>query len=320
LRTTPEPNLAGGSHLNEAFEYGTNRAGDGFVRVEEHFAVLLTPDEPHRETSTQLPAGCLIADSSVEPSAQNVQLGLGHRALESEKHAVVEQGGVIDPVAVGDQSIGNATQVQQAVPVRVVASQAGDLDPKDADARPAGHCPLERLNEATQAWVELKNYRRPHREIGSKPLERYLAAASLARPSPTPAELRRVFRAEALRTQRKSDGTLSLHGRRFEAPARFRHVQRLHLRYASWDLPHVDLVDAATAEILTALYPLDKRANASGRRRIAPTSITAAPETEKAAACGMAPLLADLLAEYAATGLPPAYLPKQPKTDREDDR
>ncbi len=83
---------------------------------------------------------------------------------------------------------------------------------------------LERLNEATQAWVELEYHRRLHRELGSTPLERYLAAPSLGRPGPSPAELRCAFRAEAVRTQRRSDGTLSLLGRRFEVPARFRHL------------------------------------------------------------------------------------------------
>lgn len=170
--------------------------------------------------------------------------------------------------------------------------------------------PLERLNEATQAWVELEYHRRTHRELGATPLARYLAAPSLARPSPSPAELRRAFRADAVRTQRRSDGTLSLLGRRFEVPARLRHIERLHLRYAGWDLSHVDLVDATTGEILTPLYPLDKRQNASGRRRriTAPTAESAT--TSPVPASGMAPLLAELLAEYAATGLPPAYLPK----------
>jgi transposase InsO family protein len=174
---------------------------------------------------------------------------------------------------------------------------------------------LERLNEATQAWVELEYHRRVHRELGTTPLERYLAAASLGRPSPSPAELRSAFRAAAVRTQRKSDGTLSLRGRRFEVPARFRHLARLHLRYAGWDLSHVDLVDGTTGALLVPLYPLDKRANASGRRRrlAAASAESATPAAPPVS--GMAPLLAELLAEYAATGLPPAYLPKPPPTD-----
>lgn len=179
---------------------------------------------------------------------------------------------------------------------------------------------LALLNEATQAWVETEYHRRLHSELGSTPLARYLSAPSVGRPSPAPAELRRAFRADAVRTHRRTDGTLSLLGRRFEVPARFRHLERLHLHYAGWDLSHVDLVDARTGEILCPLYPLDKRHNASGRRRrltpARPDSAAAMPAPPPPAS-GIAPLLSDLLADYAATGLPPAYLPKESKTTKE---
>ncbi len=188
-----------------------------------------------------------------------------------------------------------------------------------------GDLTLARLNEATQAWVEMDYHRRLHRELGATPLERYLGAPTLGRPSPSPEALRRAFRADAVRTQRRSDGTLSLGGRRFEVPSRFRHLQRLHLRYAGWDLSYVDLVDERTGEILTALYPLDKRGNASGRRRrITARPQNATPPSAPAAsspppASGMAPLLTKLIAEYAAAGLPPAYLPKKPQPNEEEE-
>jgi transposase InsO family protein len=179
---------------------------------------------------------------------------------------------------------------------------------------------LELLNEATQAWVETEYHRRHHSELGSSPLERYLSAPTLGRPSPSPAELRRAFRAEAVRTQRRSDGTISLLGRRFEVPARYRHLERLHLRYASWDLSAVDLVDPRTTEILTPLYPLDKQQNASGRRRrIAPPTTAGEASSPSPPPSGVAPLLAELLRQYAATGLPPAYLPKESKKNPEEE-
>jgi hypothetical protein len=164
--------------------------------------------------------------------------------------------------------------------------------------------------------VETEYHRRVHSELGATPLERYLGAATVGRPSPAPEALRRAFRAEAVRTQRRSDGTLSLVGRRFEVPARYRHLERLHLRYAGWDLSAVDLVDARTSEILTPLYPLDKQRNATGRRRrIAPIAARPTPPPPPS---GVAPLLAELLREYAATGLPPAYLPKESKHPEEE--
>ena len=175
---------------------------------------------------------------------------------------------------------------------------------------------LELLNEATQAWVELEYHRNKHSELGVSPLERYLQAPTVGRPSPTSEELRRSFRAEVVRTQRRSDGTLSLMARRFEVPSRYRHLERLHVRYASWDLSTVDLVDPRGGQVLCPLYPLDKARNADGlRRRLEPdpSSLTI-PETHS----GMAPLLHRLLADYAATGLPPAYLPHPVETKEEN--
>jgi putative transposase len=167
---------------------------------------------------------------------------------------------------------------------------------------------LERLNEATQAWVELEHHRHRHAELGGTPLERYLAGPDVGRPSPASDALRRAFRAEVSRVQRTSDGTISLEGRRFEVPSRFRHLPQLRLRYARWDLRQVDLVDPHTQTILATLYPLDKTANAHGHRRRLDPPLPPAPPAP-ATAAGMAPLLRQLMAEYAATGLPPAYLP-----------
>ena len=114
------------------------------------------------------------------------------------------------------------------------------------------------------------------------------------------------------RTQRRSDGTISLAGRRFEIPSRYRHLERVPIRYARWDLRSVDLVDAHTQQIVCPLYPLDKSAHANGlRRRLDPPAEQATPTPS----AGVAPLLRKLMADYAATGLPPAYLPKHPDAD-----
>jgi hypothetical protein len=120
--------------------------------------------------------------------------------------------------------------------------------------------------------------------------------------------VRRAFRIEVTRSQRRSDGTVALHGRRFEIPSQFAHLPQLHLRYARWDLSAVDLVDARSGAVLCALYPLDKMANASSARRV---MAKAAEATAPPAAGEMAPLLKKLLAEFAATGLPPPYLPEE---------
>jgi transposase InsO family protein len=172
------------------------------------------------------------------------------------------------------------------------------------------NCPdvtLAMLNEATQAWVELEYHRRVHAETGETPLARFLAGPDVGRPSPTSAALRLAFMAEAHRTQRTSDGTVSLDGVRFEVPSRYRHLDRVAVRWARWDLGHVYLVDDRTGAVLCRLFPLDRTANADGvRRTLEPIAASSVPPP----APGIAPLLEKLLADYRATGLPPAYLPK----------
>jgi putative transposase len=170
---------------------------------------------------------------------------------------------------------------------------------------PEAELTLALLNEATQSWVELEYHRTVHSEIHDTPLARFLAGPSVSRPSPSAAALRAAFRREVMRTQRRSDGTFSLAGTRFEVPDRFRHLERLTVRYGSWDLGHVDLVDSHTGVVLGPVYPLDRTRNADGERRRREPAGAAAPP----APSGMAPLLKKLMADYAATGLPPAYVP-----------
>lgn len=167
---------------------------------------------------------------------------------------------------------------------------------------------LDELNFATQAWITQEYQRSVHREIGCTPLQRYLAGPNVARDCPGSDALRDAFRIEVKRRQRRSDGTVSLAGQRFEIPSRYRHFSEVHLRYARWDLSRVDLIEARSGQILCAVRPIDKTANAEGLRR--PLESTTNSPTPPSAT-GIAPLLKQMIAEYAATGLPPAYLPTQ---------
>lgn len=173
---------------------------------------------------------------------------------------------------------------------------------------------LPLLNEATQAWIEYEYNRSVHDELGVAPLQRLLHGKSVVRDCPGSQKLREAFRAEVVRTQRRSDGTVTLLGRRFELPSRYRHLERVNLRYASWDFSHVDLVETRTGTVLSGLWPLCKSANAQGHRRAKePLAVeTAALPPSDSKPAGIAPLLAKLMKQYAATGLPPAYLPKLP--------
>jgi hypothetical protein len=149
-------------------------------------------------------------------------------------------------------------------------------------------------------------------------LERFLNGPQAGRPSPSSEELRLAFRREVTRTQRRSDGTITIEGVRFELPGRFGHLRRVTVRYATWNLRCVHLVDPRTDKLLAPISPLDKARNADGKRRIVTSPLigtTPAPLTPQPTQ--LPPLLRKLLAQYAATGIPPAYLPKPDDTQHD---
>ena len=166
---------------------------------------------------------------------------------------------------------------------------------------------LDQLNDVSQPWVELEYNRKVHSEIGQPPLERFLNHKNVSRPCPSTEQLQVAFTTEVRRTQRRSDGTLTLEGIRFEVPSRFGHLEELWLRYASWDLSTVYLADPKTGAILCRIYPVDKTKNAQGQRAPRAGATDSAPPP---APSGMAPLLQKIIQQYALTGLPPAYLPQ----------
>jgi hypothetical protein len=69
------------------------------------------------------------------------------------------------------------------------------------------------------------------------------------------------------------------------------------------------LVDERDSTILAKIYPLDKVKNAEGlRRTLVPLMDLPEPDTNSDP---YPPLLRKLLEEYAATGVPPAYIPME---------
>jgi putative transposase len=171
---------------------------------------------------------------------------------------------------------------------------------------------LEFLNRASQAWAELEYNREVHSEIAISPLDRLVSDKTVGRPCPETAELRLSFCAEESRSQRKSDGTVTIKGVRFEVPARMRHIGRLQILYRTWDLSVAYVVGPKDGRLVTEIYPQDKTKNSSGIRR-AITSDAPSPHTSPRQTEVIPPLLRRLLADYAATGLPPAYIPKDEK-------
>ena len=167
---------------------------------------------------------------------------------------------------------------------------------------------LALLNEATQAWVEIEYNRAVHREIGCSPLERFAQAPDVLRESPSTEALRERFAAG--QAPHEATGR-SLWKACVSRSPRYRHFRDVVVRYARWDLGRVDLVDprSGTGEVL---YPLDRKANADGqRRRSSPEERPERDAEAPATGVELPPLLTQTLAEYSATGLPPAYLPQK---------
>src|ERR1019366_6725352 len=133
--------------------------------------------------------------------------------------------------------------------------------------------------------------RKEHSEIRESPLARYLRGPSVGRECPSSDALRRAFRTEVTRIQRRSDGTVTVEGVRFEVPSAYRTLLQLRLRVARWDLSSVDLVDPRSGEHLATLLPLDKARNAGGVRGVA----SPATANETAAPVGIAAHLRALM-------------------------
>jgi transposase InsO family protein len=167
------------------------------------------------------------------------------------------------------------------------------------------------LNRASQAWAEQDYHRRPHSELGNTPpLARLLAGPDVSRRVPEMERLRLAFTRQVTRTQRRSDATVTVDGVRYEVPSRLRHLPRLTLRYPGWDHSQLVVVDPQRGHPLAHLLPQDKHRNAAGQRRALAPPTAPLPPSPVGSGPALPALLRKWLADYAATGLPPAYLPK----------
>ena len=96
------------------------------IRVEHHLAGGVV-DQPDRQAHPQFAAAGLGQLPADEAGPDEVQFGLAHGALQPEQQPVVEVGRVIQPVLVADQRGRHGADLQQSVPVGVVAGQPGHL-------------------------------------------------------------------------------------------------------------------------------------------------------------------------------------------------
>jgi transposase InsO family protein len=234
----------------------------------------------------------------------------GAAMLAQETRQGLERLGIIHETTLPNSPYQNGKQEAFWGPVegRLIAMTEGKKD-----------LSLSLLNRASMAWVEEEYHRARHSETGEPPIDRVLAGPSVGRAAPDATHLAQAFTIQQSRSVRKSDGTLSIEGRRFEIAGRFRHLDEVTIRFARWDLALVYLVDPTTGVIIDRLYPLDRARNADGRRRRLPDIVEPVLCQPASTASGLAPLLEELISRAERSGLPPAYLPKDDlETDGEE--
>src|SRR6516165_9937982 len=97
-------------------------------------AMQLAPDQTNRQAAPQFAASGLVANPAIKTRSYDMQLSLAHGALEAEQQSVVEHRGMIDAVGIADEGVSEAAEIEQAIPVGVVAGEAGDFEAEhDAD-------------------------------------------------------------------------------------------------------------------------------------------------------------------------------------------
>jgi hypothetical protein len=165
---------------------------------------------------------------------------------------------------------------------------------------------LQKLNQLTQVWLAREYNIKEHSETGQTPMSRHVHGKGVLRDAPDIETLQNAFRRDQKRTVRQSDGTISLQGLRFEVPQAYRTLKKIFVRSARWDLSRVHLIDPRTEDCLAALFPIDLVKNAQGRRRTIERQL---PLPLLESEIGEPPLLAKMIEEFAATGLPAAYIP-----------
>ena len=111
--------------------------------MQQHFPVRVAAHQTHRQSTMQFASRRFVADAAEQAGAQDMQFGFGHRALQPQHQAIVEQARMIDPVGIADERVGGPAQIEQAVPVGVVAGQARDFqsqhDPDLTERHFGGH-------------------------------------------------------------------------------------------------------------------------------------------------------------------------------------
>jgi hypothetical protein len=64
------------------------------------------------------------------------QLRLAHRPFQAKEQAIVQLPGIVDALAVDDEGVGESAEIEELVPVAIVAGQPRDIEADDGAGVP----------------------------------------------------------------------------------------------------------------------------------------------------------------------------------------
>src|SRR3984893_17068701 len=121
---------AGGTRLAKRLEYHPYGALDLAIRIQCHGTGGVV-DEPDRQRDGQLTAARLVEEPAQQACPEHMKLGLADGPFQAEKEPVIEVRGIIHTVLIPYQAAGESAQLEQPLPIGVVARQTRNLEPQN---------------------------------------------------------------------------------------------------------------------------------------------------------------------------------------------
>ena len=112
--------------LSEFGEDQGNRLTDCFVSHLDD-AALVVMLKANRHVRAQRSASCGFPQPTVQSRTNQVEFDLTDRTFEPEQQPVIEAARMIEPIGIRDERIDETTQVEQVVPLTIVAGHARDF-------------------------------------------------------------------------------------------------------------------------------------------------------------------------------------------------
>ena len=125
LRKAPDYGI-GTARFAKQGEHQLNSPTNFIISIGDDAALVIVA-KAHGQREPQFTLACLVQLAALEAPAQEMQLGLRHRALEPQEQPIVEVASVVHAIHIDDHRVAQCAQFEQAVPVQIRARQARHL-------------------------------------------------------------------------------------------------------------------------------------------------------------------------------------------------